>query len=165
MPHFKVNKKDIFFILKEQLNYASLCSLERYKDLNEKALDMLVSEAISFARGALDPLQEIGEQWGVRLEDGHVTCPPEFRKVFKQYGQDGWTAAARDEEYGGQGFPNMMRIIINDMMYGACQAFNMAPSLSHGAAHLIESFGSVEQKERNSLSPICLTEPGAAPCA
>ena len=169
MPHFKVNKKDIFFILKEQLNYASLCSLGRYKDLNEKALDMLVSEAISFARGALDPLQEIGEQWGVRLEDGHVTCPPEFRKVFKQYGQDGWTAAARDEEYGGQGFPNMMRIIINDMMYGACQAFNMAPSLSHGAAHLIESFGSVEQKEQfipNMFDgtwggTMCLTEPDA----
>ena len=169
MPHFKVNQKDIFFILKEQLNYASLCALDRYKDLNEKALDMLVSEAISFARGALDPLQEIGEQWGVRLEDGQVTCPPEFRKVFKQYGQDGWTAAARDEEYGGQGFPNMMRIIINDMMYGACQAFNMAPSLTHGAAHLIESFGTPELQKRfvpkmfdgTWSGTMCLTEPDA----
>ena len=169
MPHFKVNQKDIFFILKEQLNYASLCTLDRYKDLNEKALDMLVSEAVSFARGALDPLQEIGEQWGVRFESGEVSCPPEFRKVFKQYGRDGWTAAARDEEYGGQGFPNMMRIVINDMMYGACQAFNMAPSLSHGAAHLIESFGTVDQKERfvpnmfdgTWAGTMCLTEPDA----
>ena len=42
----------------------------------------------------------------------------------------------------------MMRIVINDLMYGACQAFNMAPSLTHGAAHLIESFGSRELKER-----------------
>ena len=169
MPHFKVNQKDIFFILKEQLNYASLCSLERYKDLNEKTLDMLVSEAITFARGALDPLQEIGEDWGVRFENGKVTCAPEFRKVFKQYGQDGWIAAARDEEYGGQGFPNMMRIVINDMMYGACQAFNMAPSLTHGAAHLIESFGTAEQKERfvprmfdgTWAGTMCLTEPDA----
>ena len=169
MPHFKVNQKDIFFILKEQLNYASLCSLERYKDLNEKTLDMLVSEAITFARGALDPLQEIGEDWGVRFEKGKVTCAPEFRKVFKQYGQDGWIAAARDEEYGGQGFPNMMRIVINDMMYGACQAFNMAPSLTHGAAHLIESFGTAEQKERfvprmfdgTWAGTMCLTEPDA----
>ena len=169
MPHFKVNQKDIFFILKEQLNYASLCDLERYKDLNEKALDMLVSEAISFARGVLDPLQEIGEQWGVKLENGKVSNPPEFRKAFKQYGQDGWTAAARDEEYGGQGFPNMMRIIINDMMYGSCQAFNMAPSLSHGAAHLIESFGTTEQKQRfipnmfdgTWAGTMCLTESDA----
>src|SRR5208282_2222095 len=53
----------------------------------------------------------------------------------------------RDPEYGGQGFPHMMRIVVNDFMYGACQSFNMAPSLTHGAAHLIESFGTKELKE------------------
>ena len=141
MPHFKVNQKDIFFILKGQLNYGSLCELERYRELNEKALDMLVSEAIQFARGVVDPLQEIGEEHGVRYEDGKVFCPAEFAQAFRQYGADGWTATARDPEYGGQGFPHMMRIVINDLMYGACQSFNMAPSLTHGAAHLIESFG------------------------
>ncbi len=169
MPHFKVNQKDIFFILKDQLNYGSLCSLDRYKDLNEKTLDMLVSEAIQFARGVLDPLQEIGETHGVRFEDGKVCCPPEFKKAFRQYGADGWTAAARDPEFGGQGFPHMMRIVINDMMYGACQAFNMAPSLTHGAAHLIESFGALELKKRfvpkmfdgTWSGTMCLTEPDA----
>ena len=169
MPHFKVNQKDIFFILKEQLNYGALCSLERYKDLNEKAFDMLVSEAISFARGVVDPLQEIGEAHGVKFENNKVSCPPEFREAFRQYGEDGWTAAARDPEYGGQGFPNMMRIVVNDLMYGACQAFNMAPSLTHGAAHLIESFGDEALKRRFVLKmfdgtwagTMCLTEPDA----
>lgn len=63
----------------------------------------------------------------------------------------------------------MMRIVINDMMYGACQAFNMAPSLSHGAAHLIESFGRPEYKKLfvpkmfggEWAGTMCLTEPGA----
>ena len=148
MSHFKINQKDIFFILKEQLNYGSLSSLQRYRGLNEKTFDMLIAEALNFARGVVDPLQEIGEEFGVKFENGHVNCPPEFRKAFKQYGQDGWTAAARDPEYGGQGFPHMMRIVINDLMYGACQSFNMAPSLTHGAAHLIESFGTDELKEK-----------------
>ncbi len=148
MAQFKVSQKDIFFILKEQVKYGSLCALDRYRDLNEKTLDLMVSEAISFSRGVIDPLNEIGEKWGVRFENGKVSCPPEFKKVFRQYGEDGWTAAARDPEYGGQGFPHMMRIIINDMMYGACQSFNMAPSLTHGAAHLIESFGTGELKQR-----------------
>jgi len=169
MPHFKVNQKDIFFILKDQLNYGSLCSLGRYKGLNEKTLDLLVNEALRFAKGVVDPLQEIGEQFGVKFEDGKVTCPPEFRAAFKGYGEDGWTAAARDPEYGGQGFPNMMRIVINDLMYGACQSFNMAPSLTHGAAHLIESFGSEALKERfipkmfdgTWAGTMCLTEPDA----
>ena len=169
MGHFKVNQKDIFFILKEQLNYGHLCTLDRYRDLNEKTLDLMVTEAISFARGVLDPLNEIGESRGVTFDKGRVSCPPEFKKAFRQYGVDGWTAAARDPEYGGQGFPHMMRIIINDMMYGACQAFNMAPSLTHGAAHLIESFGSEELKLRfvprmfggDWAGTMCLTESNA----
>ena len=148
MEHFKVNQNDIFFILKDQLNYGSLCSLDRYKDLDERTLDMVVTEAIKFAKGVLDPLQEIGEQWGVVFENGQVRCAPEFREAFKLYGENGWIAASRNHTYGGQGFPHMMRIVINDFMYGASQSFNMAPSLTHGAAHLIESFATDELKER-----------------
>ncbi len=163
MSHFKINQKDVFFILKEQLNYGTLGSFDRYEGLNEKTFDMLITEALKFARGVVDPLQEIGEQYGVKFEDGNVTCPPEFKTAFKQYGEDGWTAAVRDPEYGGQGFPNMMRIVINDLMYGACQSFNMAPSLTHGAAHLIETFATKEL--RSALYQKCLTGPGPAPCA
>ena len=148
MAHFKVNDADIFFILKDQLNYGSLCELDRYRELDEDMLDMLVNEAIKFAMGEIDPLQEIGEKWGVVLENGVVRCPPEFKKAFRLCGENGWTAAARDVEYGGQGFPHMMRSVVNDLLYGACQSFNMAPSLSHGAAHLIESFASVDLKRR-----------------
>jgi alkylation response protein AidB-like acyl-CoA dehydrogenase len=169
MGHFKVNAKDLMFILKEQLNYGRLCALDRYKEQNERILDMLVKEAIGFAKGVVDPLNEIGETVGLRFENNRVICPPEFRSVFKQYGADGWTAAARDTEYGGQGFPNMMRIVINDLMYGACQSFNMAPSLTHGAAHLIESFGTHKLKETyvpkmfngTWAGTMCLTEANA----
>jgi hypothetical protein len=167
MGHFKVNRKDIFFILKEQLDYGSLCKLNRYRDLNEKTLDLLVNEAVNFASGLLDPLNIIGEKEGVKYEEGKVTCPLRFRDVFKKYGADGWIATSRDPEYGGGGFPHMMRIVVNDMMYGACQSFNMAPSLTHGAAHLIESFGTKELKKLfvpkmfagEWSGTMCLTEP------
>lgn len=169
MGHFKVNSRDIFFILKDQLRYGALCRLERYKELDEKALDLAVSEAVYLARNLVDPLQEIGEKWGVRFDKGKVSCPPEFKEAFRRFGEDGWIGLARDPAYGGQGFPHMMRIVINDVMYGACQAFNMAPSLTHGAAHLIESFGTVDLKERfvprmyagEWSGTMCLTEPDA----
>ena len=169
MTHFKVNEKDIFFILKEQLNYGSLCRLERYSELDEETLDMLVTEAIKFAKGAIAPLQEIGEDSGVVFEEGQVHCPSEFRDTFKLYGENGWIAASRNTKYGGQGFPHMMRIVINDQMYGAAQSFNITPSLTHGAAHLIESFATEELKERfvakmyrgEWAGTMCLTEPGA----
>ena len=169
MGHFKINEKDLFFILKDQLNYGSLCSLARYRELDEDTLDMLVQEAIKFAHGVVEPLQEIGEKWGVVYEEGQVRSAPEYREVFKLYGENGWTAAARDPEYGGQGFPHMMRIVINDLMYGAAQSFNMAPSLTHGAAHLIENFATPELKERfvppmfggKWAGTMALTEPDA----
>lgn len=147
MGQYKVNSKDIFFILNEQLDYSSLCSLERYKDLDKTTMDMLVSEAIAFAKGVVDPLNETGEEHGVLYENNEVKCHRSFQKAYSQYCKGGWIAAARDEKHGGGGFPLMMRIIINDFMYGACQSFNMAPSLTHGAAHLIESFASEPLKE------------------
>ncbi len=169
MTDFKVNQKDIFFILKEQLGYGSLCELEKYRSLDEKTLDLMVNEALRFAKGVVAPLNAIGEAQGLGFENGRVTCPAEFKEVFKRYGEDGWTAAVRDPEYGGQGFPDMLRIVVNDFMYGACQSFNMAPSLTHGAAHLIESFGTDTLKQAyvprmyngTFAGTMCLTEPNA----
>ncbi|MBI9074043.1 MAG: acyl-CoA dehydrogenase [Desulfatibacillum sp.] len=169
MSDLKINQKDLFYILKEQLGYGALCEFDRYKSLNEDTLDMLVNEALRFAKGVVAPLNAIGEEQGVHLENGKVTCPKEFKAAFHAYGEDGWTAAVRDPEYGGQGFPHMMRIVINDLMYGACQAFNMAPSLTHGAAHLIESFASQSLKKTyvpkmysgEWAGTMALTEPNA----
>ncbi len=169
MAYYKVNTKDIFFILKEQLHYGTLCRFERYREMDEETLDMLVNEAVKLARTRIAPLQEIGEKWGVIYENGQVRCAPEFKEAFRLYAEDGWTAAVRDPEYGGQGFPHMMRIVINELMYGACQSFNMAPSLTHGAAHLIETFGTEELKKRfipnmfggKWSGTMALTEPNA----
>jgi alkylation response protein AidB-like acyl-CoA dehydrogenase len=164
-----MNRHDIFFILKDQLNYGSLCSLGRYKDLNEKTLDMVVTEALNVIKGLVEPLQEIGEKWEVKFDNKKVSCAPEFKEAFRQFGEGGWIAAARDPLYGGQGFPHMIRIVIADMAYGACTSFAMAQSLTHGAGHLIETFGTKEQKElfvpkmfRGRWSgTMCLTEPEA----
>jgi len=146
MGHYKVRKQDLFFVLKEQLNYGQLCQYERYKELSENALDMVVSEAVKFAHGVVEPLRDVGEETGIRYEEGKVVCPPEYRAALKQCGENGFIAAARDTTYGGEGLPLMMRIIINELFYGAYQSFNILPSLTHGAGHLIESFGSADQK-------------------
>ena len=99
MGSFKIKEKDVLFILKEQLDYKSLCKLDKFKDLNEKALDMLVTEAIAFAKGVVDPLQEVGEEQGVFFKKGVVKVPEELKKAFKLYGENGWIAVARDEKH------------------------------------------------------------------
>ncbi|MEW6347969.1 MAG: acyl-CoA dehydrogenase [Thermodesulfobacteriota bacterium] len=169
MSHFKVNEQDIYFILREQLNYGDLCKLPRYRDLDVETLDMLVSEAVKFAAGVLSPLQEVGDKHGVVLANGGVRAAPGFRDAFKLYGENGWIAATEDGEFGGQNFPRTMGIVITDIMHGACIAFEMAPTLTHGAGHLIESFGTNGLKEKfiphmyggRWSGTMCLTEPQA----
>ncbi|MBU2550852.1 MAG: acyl-CoA dehydrogenase [Proteobacteria bacterium] len=169
MGHYKINEDDLFFILRDQLNYGRLCEFDRYRELDPETLDMLVTEALKFARGVIDPLNEAGEKHGCIFENGRVVATPEFKDAFRQYGENGYTAVARGPKYGGQGFPQMMRILVNDLMYGAAQSFNMMPSLTHGAAHLIESFA--DERLKALFVPkmyggrwsgtMCLTEPGA----
>lgn len=169
MTHYKINEDDVFFILKEQLNYGALCRLEKYQDMDEDTLDMLVDEAIKFAKAEISPLMETGEKWGVVFDDGQVRCAPEYKRAYQLMGENGWIGAVRDPEYGGQGFPHMMRTVFNDFMYGADQSFNMAPSLTSGAADLICTVGSEELKGRfvpEMLSgkwagTMALTEPNA----
>jgi alkylation response protein AidB-like acyl-CoA dehydrogenase len=169
MSHFKVNERDIYFILKEQLNYGDLCKYDTYRDLDVDTLDMLVAEAVKFATGIVSPLQEPGDRQGVIFDGGTVRCALGFREAFNLYGENGWLAATSPPEHGGQGFPGTMGVVISDLMYGACLSFTMAPSLTHGAAHLIESFGATELKDRyipnmyagRWSGTMCLTEPQA----
>lgn len=169
MGHFKVNVKDLLFILNNQIGYGSLCALPRYQGLTPKALDLAVTEAAAFAKTKVALLQEIGDDPGATFADGRVSCPEAFRKTYRCYALDGWIAAARDATHGGQGFPHMMRIVVNDLMYGACQSFNMAPSLTHGAAHLIETFAAEDLRQTfvprcykgDWTGTMCLTEPDA----
>jgi len=169
MDTYKVNQKEIFFILNEQLNYGKLCELEPYRDFNQKTLDLMVKEANNFARGVLAPLNEIGEKEGIKYENGKVICPAEYKSALKKFGEDGWISASSDTKYGGGGFPIIMRIIASDVMIGASMAFVMAPSLTRGAAHLIESFGADTMKDTyvskmyngTWTGTMCLTEPEA----
>ena len=109
MSHFKVTERDIYFILKEQLGYGSLCELDRYRDLDVETLDMVVSEAVKFAKGVVGPLQEAGDKHGVIFADGSVACAPGFREAFSLCGENGWTAATSGPEYRRTGLPTHYR--------------------------------------------------------
>ena len=126
MGHFKINQKDIHFILKEQLAYGSLCGLERYQDLNEKALDMLVAEALKFAKGIVDPLQEIGEEWGGKACGWHgclsARVPGRFSTIW-----EGWMDRGSQEHH--LWWP---RVSAHDAHRGQRSHVRSLPVIQHG---------------------------------
>ena len=47
--YYRVNKRDVDFVLNEQLQVEQLCELDKYKDFDRDDFDMIITEAIKFA--------------------------------------------------------------------------------------------------------------------
>jgi len=56
-------------------------------------------------------------------------------------------AMPEDPAFGGQGMSVVVSLAAGDYLVGANYAFMMYPGLTHGAANLIQAFGTDEQKQ------------------
>jgi alkylation response protein AidB-like acyl-CoA dehydrogenase len=106
---------------------------------------------------------------GVKLENGRVTVPESFHKAYQLYCEGGWSALPVSPDMGGQGFPSVIYCSTMEQFVAANQALMMYPSLTIGAARLIEKYGD-EQQQRSYMDnmytgvwtgTMCLTEPQA----
>jgi len=166
---FPINMRDIRFVLYEQLGIDRLCEFDKFKDFSRETFDMVLEEAAKLATEVIAPLNSISDKEGCTFEKGKVKVPAAFHDAFKKYCEGGWIAASVDAEAGGQGLPESVGIAAAEMFVGACCSFTTYPGLTRGAANLIQSFGTPEQKKlflENMYSgkwtgTMCLTEPQA----
>ncbi len=141
------NRRDADFVLHEMLNVEELSKYEKYADYNRKTIDMVVSEARNLALKELLPANEEGDKQGCVFENGQVKTPESFKRIFDLYREGEWIGAAEDPEFGGQGMPAVVNLAAAEFFSGANMAFMMYPGLTHGAAKMIETVGTEEQKK------------------
>ena len=147
MAQFVADRKDIEFVLHEQLNVADLSKHEKYAEFNKKTIDLIISEARNLAVKELLPAQIDGDREGARFEGGNVTLPESFHKVWDLFKEGEWVALSDDPDWGGQGMPATLSLAANDYFIGANFAFMMYPGLTHGAGRLVQTFGTQKQKD------------------
>ena len=147
MAQILADRRDIDFILYEQLKVDELAKHERFSEFNRKVIDLIVSEARSLAVKEILPTQTDGDRIGVHFENGNVTLPESFHKAWKALREGEWLAMTEDPEWGGQGMPRTVASAAADYFMSANFAFMMYVGLSHGAGKLIETFGSDVQKK------------------
>ncbi|OGQ92718.1 MAG: acyl-CoA dehydrogenase [Deltaproteobacteria bacterium RIFOXYC2_FULL_48_10] len=164
------DRRDIEFVLHEQLEAETLSGLhENFADFNKKTIDLVISEAKNFAVKELLPANKEGDQVGCKLENGKVTTPESFKRLYKIFNEGEWLATTEDPEWGGQGMPRTVASAAAEYFNGANFPFMMYPGLTQGAGHLVEKFGTPEQKSiylKNMFTgkwtgTMLLTEPGA----
>jgi len=147
MAQLIADKKDIEFVLFEQFKTEEeILSDEYFSEFNKKTVEMIISEARKLALDEILPLQKLSDE-GCVFDQGKVTVPKEFHKVYKNFCEGGWLSMPDKAEWGGQGMPEIVSKAANEFFYGACNSFMLYNMLTHGAARLVESFGTDEQKK------------------
>ncbi len=144
---YKADLRDCHFVLFEQLGLGDLLGKEPYQDWGEEEVKLTIAEVYRFATEVLGPLNTVGDD-GCTLEDGQVKTPAGFKEAWQKLYEAGFKSLLVDPEFGGQGGPRGLSAIANEITSGANTAFDMYPGLTIGAAELIESFGTPDQRER-----------------
>jgi len=140
------DRRDVDFVLHEQLRVEELSKHDIYAEFNRKTVDLIVSEARNLAIKEILPTQEEGDRKGTKFENGQVTVPESFHKAWELFKEGEWLAMIEDPEWGGQGMPRTVALAASDYMNGANFAFMMYPGLTHGAGKLVDAFGTDKQK-------------------
>ena len=109
MAQLIADRRDMDFVLYEQLQIESLFKTKKFNDLNRKMLDMVVSEARNLGIKEILPTYAEGDREGVAFENGQVKVPGCFPRPYKLFVEGEWIAMAEDPEVGGQGLPMPIR--------------------------------------------------------
>jgi alkylation response protein AidB-like acyl-CoA dehydrogenase len=146
MPTYKAPTREYGFLLHELLDLSRFSNLPGFADATPDLLDQIMEQAAKMTEEVLQPLNKVGDEQGCSLKDGQVTTPDGFADAYKQLVDGGWPALVCDPEFGGQGLPNTVGVLFNEMVSSANMAFGMYPGLSHGAYSALIHHGSDEQK-------------------
>jgi alkylation response protein AidB-like acyl-CoA dehydrogenase len=141
------DRRDIDFVLYEQLKIETLFETARYRDLNRKVVDMVITEARHLGIHEILPTYVEGDRTGVTFEDGRVKVPDCFYRPYKHYVAGEWIAMEEDPAVGGQGLPQVVAQAAREYIVGANFAFAAFGILSHGTGKMIELFGTDLQKK------------------
>ena len=124
-----------------------------------------------FVADAILPTDRIGDRHPPTLDpaSGEVQVPVDVRKAFGQYASDGWVGLTAAPTHGGGGLPAMVGAAVEEMFAAANLALSLNPMLTQGAIHLLERWGSSEQRaemlpalvQGRWTGTMCLTEADA----
>ena len=148
MPSYRAPLDDMQFVLHDVHNAAQLAELPGFEEATPDVINAVLAEAAKVCEELLFPLNQNGDAEGCKYENGDVKTPRGFKEAYAQYIAAGWTGVAAPIEFGGQGLPEAVRFVFEEMLCSANLSFSMYPGLSHGACSALQSHGSEELKQR-----------------
>ncbi len=171
MSVYNAPLNDMRFILNDVFKAHKLWqNTESLSHVDMDTVDMILEEMAKLSKNVLLPINRSGDEEGAIFQgDGVVTTPTGFKEAYKQYAESGWVGLGGNPEYGGQGFPKMVTMLTEEMIFTTNQSFALYPNLTVGATMCMNAAASDEIKEiylekmyaGDWSGTMCLTEPHA----
>ena len=146
MYSYRAPLRDIRFVVHDVLDFEDHYRSFGREELNRELLEGILEEGARFAEDVLAPTNRVGDEHGLKFENGRVITPPGFKEAYDQYCRDGWITMCADPQWGGQGLPGGFALAFSEMLISGNMAWKMYSGLTESAALTIESHGSDELK-------------------
>ena len=148
MPTYKAPVEDVKFLLNDVFHMERYGNMPGFSDASPDVVAAILEEAAKFSEEVLQPLNRSGDLEGCkRNDDGSVTTPKGFKEAYRGLIDGGWVGISVPTEYGGQGLPATMTMIVNEMLASSNMAFAMYPGLTQGAIAALLHHATDEQKK------------------
>ncbi len=169
MAQLFADRRDIDFVIWEQMKGEDALKNGQNNGFNRKTCELMINEARKLAINEVYPTMKDGDHIGVRFENGVVRVPDSYHKPFGILKEGEWGNLTVPEVMGGQGAPSFVGDAVSEYFMGANWSLYSYLTMGNGAAHMIELYGTPEQKEKYVKNLVAgrwggtmlLTEPAA----
>lgn len=160
--------KDIQFLAEQLFDLEGhYKNIPQFSDIDAETFETVIDEASKFLFEYAAPLNRNADEQGCSIKDGHVTTPDGFVELYKNYCDSGWGSLDGNPEYGGQGLPYWMQVVLGELNSYYCPGWSNYPGLTHGVRELLDHHARQELKDMflpklttgEWTGTMCLTEP------
>ena len=145
MITYKTPVDEYNFLLHDFLKISQQ-NIQSFSELNRDFTTEIFEMAGKLASDVLLPINRIGDIEGCRLENDTVITPKGFTNAFKKLREDGWTSVDCEKEFGGQGLPTSISILLGEIFSSCNISLTIYQALTHGAYGAILKYGTETQK-------------------
>ncbi len=143
-----VDERDQKLILFEQFEIDKFSESEIYAEFDAQTYKQVLSQAKKLATNVMMPSNAVGDTDGCLFKDGKVSVPKSFHDLWRKWNDGGWRGLDLPQEMGGLGMPMVVGMAANEYFEAGNLAFQTLAAMTRGAALLIATHGSEEQKKK-----------------
>src|SRR5436309_7450845 len=138
---------DMLLSLNHGAGLQAAVSAGHYGDFDPDITAAVLEEAGRFASDVLAPLNRVGDEHGIKLDNDKVTTAPGWPDAYRRWSAAGWNAVSGPESFGGQGLPLAINAACTEIWSASNIAFGLCPLLTLSAIEALDAHGSESSKK------------------